>query len=296
MKRWLRPRLIAAGLVALALAGGCSTLGEWERQMIFSPAKGEQRWHREPLAGTEVFDLEAEGERVRAWYTPADRTDAPTVLYLHGARWNLHGSVFRIERWVEMGFNVLAIDYRGFGDSSPIVPSEASARADVRAALAELRRREPEASKRILYGHSLGGALAIDLAADQIAAKAFSAVVVESTFTSIPAVAQGMKWGWLPGLDFAIRQRFESIDKIGRIQLPLLIVHGSEDRLIPPTMAEQLLRAATSQHKQLVMLTGVGHSGATRHQEYANAVLDFLGRVPPSHGIQAQAEPSRSVR
>lgn len=296
MKRWLRPRLIAASLVALALAGGCSTLGEWERQMIFSPAKGEQRWHREPLAGTEIFDLDAAGERVRAWYTPAGRADAPTVLYLHGARWNLNGSVFRIERWVEMGFNVLAIDYRGFGASTEIVPSEASARADVRAALAELRRREPEASKRVLYGHSLGGALAIDLAADPVAADAFSAVVVESTFTSIPAVAQGMKWGWLPGLDFAIRQRFESIDKIGRIQLPLLIIHGREDKLVPPAMAEQLLQAATSPRKQLVMLTGAGHSGASRHPGYARAVLDFLGGEASPPGVQAQAEAGSRLR
>lgn len=293
----LRPARLAALLLAAAgLAAGCASLGEWERQAIFSPAKGEQRWHREPLAGTEIFDLQAEGQRVRAWYTPAAQADAPTVLYLHGARWNLNGSVFRIERWVQMGYNVLAIDYRGFGDSAEIVPSEASARADVRAALAELQRREPDPARRVLYGHSLGGALAIDLAADPAGAQAFSAVVVESTFTSIPAVVSGMKWGWIPGLDLAIRQRFESIDKIARVAAPLLIVHGDEDRLVPPVMAEQLLAAATSPRKRLVKLAGAGHSGASRHPDYATAVLAFLADLPAQPIAQQQAEGMRRIQ
>lgn len=288
----LRPARLAALLLSAAgLAAGCASLGEWERQAIFSPTQGEQRWHREPLAGTEIFDLAAESQRLRAWYTPAPQAGAPTVLYLHGARWNLNGSVFRIERWVEMGFNVLAIDYRGFGESAAIVPSEASARADVRAALAELQRREPDPARRVLYGHSLGGALAIDLAADAAGADQFSAVVVESTFTSIPAVVAGMKWGWIPGLDLAIRQRFESINKVAQVSAPLLIVHGSEDRLVPPAMADELLAAATSPTKRLVKLEGAGHSGASRHPAYAGAVLDFLAGLPVA-GERLSAAPA----
>ena len=66
-------RLASAALAAAAVVAGCSSLGEWERKAIFSPVKGEQRWHREPLAGTEVFDLKVGEQTINAWYTPAAR-------------------------------------------------------------------------------------------------------------------------------------------------------------------------------------------------------------------------------
>src|SRR5690606_38613829 len=132
---------------------------------IFSPEES-QRWWREAPEGTEIFDMELpKGDVVRTWYWAQPKPDAPTVLYLHGARWNLHGSVFRMERWMDMGFSVLAIDYRGFGESTQLLPSEDSARQDALAALEELVRRQPDPKRRFLYGHSLGGAIAIDVAA-----------------------------------------------------------------------------------------------------------------------------------
>ena len=273
--------LLVATLAATALAGGCASVDEWQRKTIFSPMKGDQRWHREPLAGTEVFDLPvAEGQRIRAWYTPADRADAPTVLYLHGARWNLNGSVFRIERWVELGFNVLAIDYRGFGASTEIVPSEDTARVDTRVAFAELMRREPDPARRYVYGHSLGGALALDLAAGNGPNEGIAAVVVESTFTSIPDVAKGLQWGWVPGLDLAITQRFDSLAKVGRVEEPLLILHGTADGVVPHEMADALYAAAAAQPKRVVKLEGASHSGASRHPGYPVAVREFLATLP----------------
>jgi alpha-beta hydrolase superfamily lysophospholipase len=273
--------LVLATLAATALVGGCATVDEWQRKTIFSPVKGDQRWHREPLAGTEVFDLPvAEGQSIRAWYTPAERADAPTVLYLHGARWNLNGSVFRIERWVEMGYNVLAIDYRGFGASSELVPSEDSARTDTRVAFEELMRREPDPTRRVVYGHSLGGALALDLAAGNRPDEGIAAVVVESTFTSIPEVAKGLRWGWVPGLDLAITQRFDSLAKVGRVEEPLLILHGTADGVVPHEMADALYAAAAAQPKRVVKLEGASHSGASRHPGYPVAVREFLATLP----------------
>ena len=273
--------LVLATLAATALVGGCATVDEWQRKTIFSPVKGDQRWHREPLAGTEVFDLPvAEGQSIRAWYTSAERADAPTVLYLHGARWNLNGSVFRIERWVEMGYNVLAIDYRGFGASSELVPSEDSARTDTRVAFEELMHREPDPARRVVYGHSLGGALALDLAAGNRPDEGIAAVVVESTFTSIPEVAKGLRWGWVPGLDLAITQRFDSLAKVGRVEEPLLILHGTADGVVPHEMADALYAAAAAQPKRVVKLEGASHSGASRHPGYPVAVREFLATLP----------------
>src|SRR5690606_28675895 len=126
---------------------------------------GESRWWREAPHNAEIFDIPlANGEKVRAWYVPQPQPDAPAVLYLHGTRWNLNDSTFRIERWVDMGYAVLAIDYRGFGESSPRLPSQSSTTMDARAALQELARRQPLPQLRFVYGHSLGGAVAVALA------------------------------------------------------------------------------------------------------------------------------------
>lgn len=268
--------LLLASIMLVATIGGCASLDHWQRNAIFSPAKGEQRWHRDPLAGTQEFDLPVGDQSIRAWYTATPQAGAPTVLYLHGARWNLNGSVFRIERWAEMGYNVLAVDYRGFGHSTQIAPSEESVYEDARAAFAELERRQPDPTRRVLYGHSLGGAVALDVAARGGAGERVAAVVVESTFTSIPALVRGMRWGWLPGLDSAITQRFDSLAKVAQVDVPLLIIHGTADRLVPPSMADELHAAAGSRLKRLVKLEGASHSGASRHPDYASAVLEFM--------------------
>ena len=136
------------------------------------------------------------------------------MLYLHGARWNVEGSAPRIRRMQELGFSVLAIDYRGFGKSTPGLPSEDMAYEDARAAWDWLAAKYPQ-RPRYIFGHSLGGAIAIDLAAKVPDERG---TIVEGTFTSIPDVASSMKWGWLP-VGPLITQRFESVQE------------GGEDRL-----------------------------------------------------------------
>src|SRR5690606_12333125 len=97
------------------------------------------RWWRPAPPGTEIVRLPAgSGDTVNAWYLRQADSAAPAVLYLHGSRWSLNSSVFRIERLHDLGFSVLAIDYRGFGASTPRLPSQQSATEDARAGLDEL--------------------------------------------------------------------------------------------------------------------------------------------------------------
>ena len=285
----LLTRPLALIAVALGLGGafaGCASLDEWQRQAIFNPARDNPRWFSEPIGGTQEYDLALpNGHRVHAWHIaqPTNAATAPTVLYLHGARWNMNGSVFRIARWHELGFNVLAVDYRGFGKSTELLPSEESAAEDARLAFEELKRRQPEASRRYLYGHSLGGALAIDLAARELRADpdAVAGVIIESTFTSIPDVVRGMKWGWVPGIGLAVTQPFDSVSKIADVRAPLLVLHGTSDNVVPHTMADTLYAAAGSREKTLVKIEGGTHSGSSRTggRVYRDAVLDFVRRT-----------------
>ena len=276
--------LLLGALTIGAGAVGCGSLDEWQRQAIFDPRNGNQRWFSDPLPGTEQFDVKlANGHTLNFWYVPQeDAKRAPTVLYLHGARWNLNGSVFRMSRWVDLGFNVLAVDYRGFGKSTELLPSEETAYEDARVAFEELKRREPDPARRFIYGHSLGGALAIDLAAGPLkeSENGVGGIIIESTFTSIPAVVRGMKYGWVPGIGLVVTQPFDSATKIGKVETPLLIIHGTADGIVPHAMADELFAAAASKVKKVIKIEGGTHSGASRvgGATYRDAVLDFVRR------------------
>lgn len=283
MPTLLRPpprRLVAAAVLAAAGAIGCTQLDAWQRSAIFSPQTEQRPWWREPQAGTEVYDLTLpNGDKVHTWYWQAERADAPTVLYLHGARWNLNGGAFRIDAWTRLGYSVLAIDYRGFGASTALLPSEATAGEDAAAALVELARRQPDPSRRIVYGHSLGGAIAIDLATRR-GRPAFAGLVVESSFTSVAAMLGTMRWGWLPGASLLVTQPFASVDKLGELTLPVLFLHGTADAIVPHTMSDELYVAARSVPpglKRLVKIEGAAHSNAIRSGSiYDDAVHGFI--------------------
>lgn len=278
--RPLFKRLPAAVVLLAALgAVGCSQLDTLQREVIFDPQTGARPWWRDPPAGTEIYDLPlADGEKVHAWFWQSPLAGAPTVLYLHGARWNLNGSAFRMEGWTHMGYSVLAIDYRGFGASTARLPSEQSATEDAIAALRELARRQPDPARRFLYGHSLGGAIAIDLAA-RPDLPAVAGLIVESSFTSMSDMVGTLKWGWLPGASLLVTQPFDSIDKVATLKLPMLFLHGTEDHVVPPAMSDALYAAARGvppDLKRLVKIEGASHSGAVRSGEpYESAVRAF---------------------
>jgi hypothetical protein len=179
----------------------------------------------------------------------------------------------RIRRMQELGFSVLAIDYRGFGKSSRGLPSETMAGEDARAAWDWLAAQHPQAP-RYIFGQSLGGAIAIDLASQVTDERG---VMVEGTFTSIPDVVSSFKWGWLP-VSPLITQRFEAVKRVPAIGSPLLVVHGSQDQLIPPALGRQLYEAATGQ-KAFVLVEGGSHhnTNAVGQAQYREALGTLFG-------------------
>jgi alpha-beta hydrolase superfamily lysophospholipase len=279
-----RTRLIVGALAVAASVGGCATLDTWQRKAIFQHERAVvDAGFAEvaPPPATEAFDLVlANGDTVHAWYREAS-AEAPTVLFLHGARRNLYESQYRIDRLAGLGLNVLAIDYRGFGHSTPMLPSEQSALQDAHAAFDELLRRQPDPRRRFIYGYSLGGAVAIALAAER---DGVAGVVVESSFTSITDLVRASRWGWVPFLGAAVTQEFDSRTRIGRVNEPLLLVHGTADGVIPHTMSDELLAAATgvqSDLKRLVKIDGANHRGApfVDRAIFDGALRDFLGQA-----------------
>jgi alpha-beta hydrolase superfamily lysophospholipase len=255
----------AATLTAL-LAAGCATLDEHEREWIFQPS--DRSWGNAEAMSRGMDDVwiefksELSGETVKLhglWLGgQPDAPDQPVMLYLHGARYNVTGSAPRVQRMHELGFSVLAIDYRGFGKSSKDLPSEDSAREDAIEAWNWLAAHHPD-QPRYIYGHSLGGAIGIDLAS-RVSDE--SGVIVESTFTSIADVVSSFKWGWLPLRPF-ITQPFDAVDEVKNIGSPLLVVHGAEDSLINPALGRKLYDAA-AQPKMFVLVEGGSHHNANQ--------------------------------
>lgn len=278
-----RAKLLVGALAVLAGAAGCTSLDTWQRKAIFQHERAavDVRFAAAAPPATEAFDLVLEGgDTVHAWYREA-AADAPTVLFLHGARRNLYESRYRIDRLVDLGLNVLAIDYRGFGHSTPVLPSEQTALEDARAAFEELQRRQPDPRRRFLYGYSLGGAVAIALAAER---DGLAGVVVESSFTSITDLVRTSRWGWVPFLGAVVTQEFDSRARIGRVNEPLLLVHGTADGVIPHTMSDELLAAATGvrpELKRLLKIDGANHRGApfVDRATFDGELRDFVGRA-----------------
>ena len=272
--------------LCLVIAGlaGCTTLDEKQRAWIFQPSDRTWSGGMAAAEGMEEvsidFKAKADGQPVRlnALWLAADAAlhrqpqDAPVLLYLHGARYNVTGSAPRIRRMQELGFSVLAIDYRGFGKSTPALPSEASSAEDARAAWDWLAAKYPSRA-RYIFGHSLGGPIAIGLAAD---VSDEHGTIVEGTFTSIADVVATSQWGWIP-VSLLITQRFEAVRKVGKIGSPLLVVHGENDQLIRPDLGRKLFEAA-AEPKLFVLVPGGSHHNTNQvgQPQYRQALAQLM--------------------
>lgn len=296
LMRWMdlmgrRPiRWIGVTGVALALgAGGCAQLAEKERELTFRVVQGDASWYAGLPDGVEELSipLAKPDQYIHAWWWPADRADAtaPAVLYFHGSRWNLTGQLTRIRQLHEFGFSVLAIDYRGFGKSAGGVPSEESVYEDARAAWQHFTGLVPDASRRFIYGHSLGGAVAVDLAAELDRAdpppglEPASGLIVESSFTTLVDMAKALSYSWLP-LEWILSQKFDTLGKITQVKMPVLFVHGADDRFVPARFS-QALYDATRAPKKLLLVEGGSHNNSMRvgSDEYREA-MRALFRLP----------------
>jgi pimeloyl-ACP methyl ester carboxylesterase len=263
-------------LVLLIVGYGAASWYLWanQRELIFFPSRGV---HQSPA------DLDLNYEDVwvpvgasptvslHGWWLQADPA-APVFLYLHGNDLNIGGNVERIARLHRMGFTVLAVDYRGYGKSGGEFPSETQVYEDAETAwnyLAQERHVDPK--QALIYGHSLGGAIAIELALRHPEA---AGLIVESTFTSLPEMAKTIYWMF--PVDCLLNQRFDALARAPKLRVPALFIHGTADREVPYAMSKALFAAANG-FKRLTLIPGGGHEDSAMVDAtlYTRAVLDF---------------------
>jgi fermentation-respiration switch protein FrsA (DUF1100 family) len=263
----LAPILALVGILVLAIS--------LIDRVIFQPSPGVDLAPEALGIDAESLFLETEdGVRVHGFFLPSPGSTR-TLLFLHGNAGNASHRLPNAADLATLGTDVLLLDYRGYGLSEGR-PDEQGVYADARAALEHLHESRGFPLDRIVvFGRSLGGAVAVDVAAD----RALAGLILESTFTSVAEMARaaiGIPLGPLVG------RRFPSDEKISRVRCPILFFHGDRDRIVPFELGRRLFEAAP-EPKAFETIAGAGHNDTTLvgGPPYFERIGRFLDQVAP---------------
>lgn len=287
--------------VAIAYVSGCLFLFFRQRHLIFRPSSKISELPSSPdfkMPYREVrIPVTDSDEYLHSWWVPSptDREQfypipneprnviksRMTILYLCGAGGNksYYNNLARVQALRQLGFSVLVIDYRGFGASHGQFPGELQFYRDSQAAWDYLvKTRKLPAEKIVIYGESLGGAIALNLAVKNPSAKA---VIVQSSFTAMAEVIKQQKnWLRLFPIDAILSERFDSIGQVRSLQIPILFIHGTADDIVPSYMSEQLYKAAP-EPKQILLIPGARHYAIYQpgNNSYLRAIEKFMKKI-----------------
>lgn len=299
------PTSLYHGLLTIALAASgvygaiCAGLYFSQTRLIFKPTATLTQ--TPDALGVDYQDvwIDAAGqaalpdEGMHAWWLP--RLSGPlaelslTLLYLHGNSENIGANLNHAHRYQRMGFDVLLVDYRGYGRSPGPFPNEMRVYDDAIAAHRYLIETQKVLPQHLwIFGHSLGGAITIELASQKPAA----GLIVQSSFSSMLDVIElSGQYNWAP-VNWILTQRFDSMIKVPNLTMPVLYIHGVEDDTTAASMTEKL-HGASPEPKQLWLVPGAGHNNVadTAGPEYFTKVETFVQQTQPTLSIQPPASP-----
>ncbi|MGO8841177.1 MAG: alpha/beta hydrolase [Methyloceanibacter sp.] len=273
-------------LLSLMGAYAIICIGAWvlHRYFIYMPDTKRTAPKDVGLASVKEITFKGRGGvTLIAWYLPA-RGRKPTLLYFTGNSGSAANRARKIETIAANGYGVFMLNYRRYGGSGGW-PTEANNVADASAAFDYLRALGVPAREIVAYGESLGTAVATRLALQ----RPVRALVLEAPFTSVVDV--GLQVWWFLPLRLIVTDQYRTIDRIGSVRVPLLIVHGARDSLIPVTQARQIY-AAANQPKSLAILRRGAHNDLFDHGawEKVMAFLDVPAAMRPAVTRPAQFE------
>jgi len=245
-----------------------------QRKILYHPSSSVDATPGDSGVPFDNITLPLNGDQLAGWWIPSQAPQPRTLLYLHGNAANVAANLDPVLRFRNTGLNVFIIDYRGYGHSTGGPPREKLFYEDAERAwkyLVDERKIQP--AHIVIYGHSLGGAVAVHLAGNHPEA---GALITEGTYTSLSDMANGSPAAYLP-LRLILTERMDSISRIRSIHLPKLIIHGDSDTMVPPRMARRLYDAAPDP-KQIAMIPGGGHenSAEVNPVAYLAALNGFL--------------------
>lgn len=255
----------------------CCLLGIYQERLIFFPSSVIESTPSDVRLPYESVWLSLNPGKLHGWWVPSPWKwkNSPVLLYLHGNGSNLGDLVSRLEQFHRWGYGVFVIDYRGYGRSSGPFPNETRVYEDAQAAWHYLTEEKSiPANQIVIYGRSLGSAIAVELG---ISPPQAAGLILESAFTSLAAVAKHQFPIPLFPLDWLLTQEFDTLAKAPCLQTPVLLLHGRKDTLVPPQMSQVLYETLPSP-KNLVFIPEAGHNDLPTKggSLYTQTVKDFI--------------------
>ena len=273
-------------LICVTALTGCTSL-------FFQPHRTQ---YLEPgrigLAYKDVYFPTTDGLVLHGWFLPAQGKARGTVLFLHGNAENISTHIANVYWLPARNYNVFLPDYRGYGLSQG-TPSVPGVLDDITSAMTYLLDQpDVDPDRIVMLGQSLGGALAIYHAAHSPYRQKIKALIAESTFSDYAGIArEKLAAFWLTWiiqwpLSLTIDNAYSPLPAVGKVSpIPLLLIHGDQDGVIPARHSQVLFDAA-QQPKELWLAPSGGHIEAFRHKAYQDRLVEYLERILPPKGIQ----------
>jgi uncharacterized protein len=277
--------IIIVGIVLVYLLA-CIALFFWQNRLIFFPSNIIKATPKDyGLEYEEVWlpfssnnsTRKIEQQGLCCWWIP-NQTTSRVLLYFHGNSANIGNNLTQAYPYYELGFSILLVDYRSYGKSEGNFPTEKRVYEDAQKAWYYLTKEKGISAKNIIvFGHSLGGAIAIELATRH---PEISGLIIEGSFTSLIAMANYRKYYKIFPLKLLLHQRFNSLEKVKTLTMPILFIHGTGDEVIPFPMSKQLFQA-TNSPKQLLLIPEGTHNDIVEiaKETYLKEVEIFMENV-----------------
>ncbi len=257
--------------LAIAYVVFCVALGLMQKRLMYFPDPSRfvpSEWALDEL---QPFEVKTEdGLTITSWYHPAQKRDKFTIVFFQGNAGHLGYRNYKARPWLDAGYGVLMVGYRGFGN--PGSPSERGLYKDARAAINGLNKQGVPDKAIVFYGESLGTGVATQMATEHPVA----AIILESPYTSIPDVGAD-RYPMVP-VRWLLRDQYDSLDKIKDVHAPLLLLHGEMDTVVPVKFGKELFEAA-NEPKQAEFVPDAGHNDVY-NLRVQQLILDFLARLP----------------
>ena len=221
-----------------------------------------------------------DGLTITSWYHPARKATKFTIVFFQGNAGHLGFRNYKVRPWLDAGYGVLMVGYRGFGNAGS--PSEQGLYNDARAALEELNRRGVPDKAIVLYGESMGTGVATQMATEHEAA----ALILESPYTSVPDVGAD-RYPLVP-VHWLLQDVYDSLDKIQDVHMPLLLLHGELDQVVPIKFGKKLFEAA-NEPKQAEYVPDAGHNNVY-NLRVQQVVLNFLANLPTDGLLELKSD------